>query len=151
MHRAREAGLQATQAAQAVTSARDFKRQADSSPNDAGSRDPGPKNDNADLFLSHYFRRIDPRVAETFTPEQRAAMKTMFSNRDITNHLLEIRRTLSFGRKRFYLIFLLGRERRAYERDGRSRSLSQRLNLFFYIAVSAAWLIPGYLLARLIG
>lgn len=133
--------MQATQAAEAVNKARDFKRQADSNAN----------NDNADPFLSHYFRRIDPEVAKSFTEDQRTAMRTMFANRDIAKHALEVRRTLSFGRKRFYLIFLLGRERRAYERDGRSGGRPQGFNLLFYVAVSAAWLVPGFLLARLIG
>ncbi len=142
MHRAREASLQATSAAQAVNTARDYKRKADSSPN----------NDNAEFFLTHYFRRIDPKIADSFTEEQRSAIKTMFSNRDVaTQHSLEVRRTLSFGRKRFYLIFLLGRERRAYERGGRSGGITQRLNLFFYLAVTAAWIVPGFLLAKLIG
>ena len=130
--------MQATQAAQAVQDAREFKRRADSNAN----------NDNADPFLSHYFRHIDPKVAESFSEEQRGAIRTMFANRDIASHALEVRRTLSFGRKRFYLIFLLGRERRAYERDGRSQSQAQRLNLFFYLAVAAAWLLPGFLLAK---
>lgn len=140
MHKAREAKLQATPAAQAVQEAREFKRRADSNAN----------NDNADHFLSHYFRRIDPKVAGSFSEEQRAAMRTMFANRDIAKHALEVRRTLSFGRKRFYLIFLLGRERRAYERDGRSGRQPQRFNLFFYLAVTAAWLVPGFLLAKII-
>lgn len=134
--------MQATSAAQAVSTARDFKRKADSSPN----------NDNAEFFLSQYFRRIDPKIADSFTEEQRSAIKTMFSNRGVAaQHSLEVRRTLSFGRKRFYLIFLLGRERRAYERGGRSGGITQRLNLFFYLAVSAAWILPGFLLAKLIG
>ncbi len=133
--------MQATQAAEAVHKARDFKRQADSNAN----------NDNADPFLSHYFRRIDPKIANSFDEEQRAAIRTMFANRDIAKHALEIRRTISFGRKRFYLIFLLGRERRAYERDGRSGRRTQGFNLFFYLAVTAAWLVPGFLLAKLIG
>ncbi|WP_282604603.1 hypothetical protein [Pelagibius sp. Alg239-R121] len=133
--------MQATPAAQAVHKARDFKHRAD----------PGANNDNADPFLSHYFRRIDPDVANSFNEEQLGAIRTMFSNRGIAAHSLEVRRTLSFGRKRFYLIFLLGRERRAYERNGRSGSLAQRFNLFFYFAVTAAWLVPGFLLAKLIG
>ena len=142
MHQAREASVQASTAAQAVSTARDYKRKADSSPN----------NDNAEFFLSHYFRRIDPKVAESFTEEQRSAIKTMFSNRNVsTHHSLEVRRTLAFGRKRFYLIFLFGRERRAYERNGRTRTISQRLNVFFYLTVAAAWIAPGFLLAKLIG
>lgn len=134
--------MQTTSAAQAVNTARDYKRKADSSPND----------NNAEFFLSHYLRRIDPKVADSFTEEQRSAIKSMFSNRDVAaQHSLEVRRTLPFGRKRFYLIFLLGRERRAYERGGRSGGISQRLNLFFYLAVTAAWILPGFLMAKLIG
>ena len=144
--------MQATPAAQAVQKARDYRSQPESDAmSDSGSQDSGAKNDNADPFLANYFRRIDPKTAESFSEEQRAAIRTMFASRDIAKHAVEVRRTLGFGRKRFYLIFLLGRERRAYERDGRSRRVRQRFSLALYLALSAGWLVPGFLLAKMIG
>lgn len=65
-----------------------------------------------DCFLEYYFRRIDPRVAASFTAEQRKAIKTMFDGRTARRHPVDIRRTVGFGRHRFYLVMLAGRERR---------------------------------------
>lgn len=65
-----------------------------------------------DEFLAHYFRRIDPAVAASFTKEQRHAIRTMFGDRGATRHAVDIRCTFPFGWRRFYLVFLLGRDRR---------------------------------------
>ncbi len=66
-----------------------------------------------DGFLDHYFKRIEPQVATSFTPTQQQAIKTMFGTRGINRHAVDIRRSLSFGRSRFYMVFLMGREHRA--------------------------------------
>ena len=65
-----------------------------------------------DCFLDYYFRRIDPKVAATFTEEQRQAIKKMFDGRQVRRHPVDIRRTIGFGRHRFYVVMLGGRERR---------------------------------------
>ena len=65
-----------------------------------------------DDFLAHYFRRIDPAVAASFTKEQRHAIRTMFGDRGATRHAVDVRCTFPMGWRRFYLVFLLGRDRR---------------------------------------
>ena len=65
-----------------------------------------------DDFLAHYFRRIDPAVAASFTKEQRRAIRTMFGDRGATRHAIDIRCTFPLGWRRFYLVFLAGRDRR---------------------------------------
>ncbi len=65
-----------------------------------------------DEFLTHYFRRIDPAVAASFTKEQRHAIRTMFGDRGATRHAVDVRCTFPLGWRRFYLVFLLGRDRR---------------------------------------
>lgn len=65
-----------------------------------------------DEFLAHYFRRIDPAVAASFTKEQRHAIRTMFGDRGATRHAVDVRCTFPLGWRRFYLVFLLGRDRR---------------------------------------
>ncbi len=65
-----------------------------------------------DEFLAHYFRRIDPAVAASFTKEQRHAIRTMFGDRGATRHAVDVRYTFPLGWRRFYLVFLLGRDRR---------------------------------------
>ncbi len=69
-----------------------------------------------DAFLNHYFRRIDPAVAASFTKEQRAAIRTMFGDRGATRHPVDIRCTFPLGWRRFYLVFLMGHDRRKFIR-----------------------------------
>lgn len=65
-----------------------------------------------DEFLAHYFRRIDPAVAASFTKDQRHALRLMFGDRGATRHAVDMRCTFPLGWRRFYLVFLLGRDRR---------------------------------------
>ncbi len=65
-----------------------------------------------DEFLAHYFRRIDPAVAASFTKAQRHAIRTMLGDRGATRHAVDVRCTFPLGWRRFYLVFLLGRDRR---------------------------------------
>ncbi len=69
-----------------------------------------------DPFLEHYFKRIDPSVAGSFNDEQRAAIKAMFGARGIARHSFEVRRTLPIFWRRYYLVVLMGRERRDISR-----------------------------------
>ncbi len=104
--------------------------------------------DNAtDSFIKHYFDRISPEVAETFTDEQKHAIKQMFGARGYVKHPVEVRRSIPFGRNRFYLIFLLGRERRAYER---LKTEGQAAGYLTYAIASAFWLAPAVMIAALI-
>ena len=100
-----------------------------------------------DDFLAHYFKRIDPRIAETFTGEQRSALLSMFGGRGIAKHSVEVRRSIPIGRRRFYLVFLLRRERRAYERLFSEGEISSSFTWLGYLAIAALWLAPVVLLA----
>lgn len=70
-----------------------------------------------DTFLDHYFKRIDPEVAASFSKAQCEAMKVMFGARVLRRHSLDFRPTLSLGRDRFYMVLLAGRDRRAVARE----------------------------------
>lgn len=100
-----------------------------------------------DPFLEHYFKRIPPEVAASFTPEQRYAIKKMFGARDVASHSVELRRSFPFGRRRFYMIFLMGRERREYER---LKSEGQLASYFAYVFAALVWLAPAFALAAII-
>src|SRR3546814_20964975 len=65
-----------------------------------------------DPFLAHYFKRVDPRVAASFTPEQCEAIKSMFGARGIARPAVANRRSLPIGRGRYSLVLLLVREPR---------------------------------------
>jgi len=73
------------------------------------------RTDEAEDVLAHYFKRIDPQVAASFTPAQRKALRSILAKRRIARHAVEVRRFLRFGRDRYYFLLLAGRERRAYE------------------------------------
>jgi hypothetical protein len=104
-----------------------------------------------DSFLDHYFKRIDPQVAASFTPAQQQAIKTMFGTRGINRHAVDFRRGLSLGRSRFYMVFLMGREQRALGAAAR-RGLSSFVG---YLCLALLLLVPifavVYLLKTLAG
>ena len=104
----------------------------------AGTRRP-PDQD----FLVHYFKRLDPEVAESFSEEQKRAIWTMFGGRGIAKHAVEFRRSLPLpcGR-RFYTVFLCGREHRGFTRlHGHGKS-SRLTDLLWYLGLGALCLTP---------
>ena len=96
-----------------------------------------------DPFIEHYFKRIDPRVAATFTREQQDAIKTMFGARGIARHTVELRRSLPIGRRRYYLVLLLGRERRTLGRLYSEGAISGPFTLLGYAITAGLWLLPA--------
>lgn len=96
-----------------------------------------------DPFLDHYFKRIDPRVAASFSADQREAIKTMFGARGIAKHSVEIRRSLPIGRGRYYLVLLLGRERRTFGRLYSEGAISRPFNILGYAITAALWMLPA--------
>ncbi len=98
-------------------------------------------------FLDHYFRRLDPEVAASFTAKQRDAIATMFGARGIARHAVEVRRSIPFpGGWRLYLVFLLGRERRTISRLYSQGMVSGRFNAVFYLGLGALFLLPVLIL-----
>lgn len=115
---------------------------AASEPRSIESPQIAPKN-TGDPFLDHYFKRIDPRVATSFSPEQCEAIKTMFGARGIARHSVEIRRSLPIGRGRYYLVLLLGRERRTFGRLYSEGAISGSFNILGYVITAALWMLPA--------
>lgn len=86
-----------------------------------------------EVVLGHYLKRIDPAVAKSFTDEQREAIKTMLGVRGAAKHMVELRRSVPLGRKRWYLVFLFGAERRSLHRLERDGAVSRPFNLLIYV------------------
>ena len=99
-----------------------------------------------DAFLEHYFKRINPEIAAGFSEEQRDAIKAMFGTRGIAKHSIELRRSIPFGKRRFYLVFLMGPERRAFSRLYSQGAISKPFNALFYVGLGALCLVPVLLL-----
>lgn len=106
----------------------------------------------SDPFTEHYFQRLDPEVAASFTPEQRDAIRVMFGARGIARHGIELRRSIPFvGGRRFYLVFLMGRERRGLARIYSQGAMSRPFNILFYGLLGGLVVVPGLALFAAFG
>lgn len=107
---------------------------------------------NADPFIEHYFKRLDPQIAASFTPEQRDAIRVMFGARGIAQHAVELRRSIPFlGGRRFYLVFLMGQERRGLARIYSQGSVSRTFNILLYGLLGALIVGPAWALFAAFG
>lgn len=108
-----------------------------------------------DNSLDHYLKRIDPKVATSFTAPQRQAIRTMLGTRGTNRHAVDLRRSIAFGRSRYYLILLLGREHRSLARLHRERFSAGSGHFFRYLALALLLLLPilgaVYVLKVLVG
>jgi hypothetical protein len=95
-----------------------------------------------DTFLNHYFKRLSPEVAASFTPDQRDAIMIMFGAREVASHTIEVRRSIPLGRRRFYLVLLMGPERRHFVRLHSQGAVSRPFNIFLYLGAGALLLVP---------
>ncbi|MEH1846620.1 MAG: hypothetical protein V7L25_16900 [Nostoc sp.] len=65
-----------------------------------------------DTFLQQFSVRIPPQVVATFTDAQLTELQKVFRERVNKRHAVDIRLSIPFIKKRFYLVFLLGKEKR---------------------------------------
>ena len=105
----------------------------------------------SDTVLDHYFKRLDPQVVASFTTEQRDAIKTLLGLRRMAKHSVEIRRSVPFGRRRFYLVFLLGREKRSLVRLYGEGAMSWSFTALVYLGLAVFGLAAMVGLAKLLG
>jgi hypothetical protein len=70
-----------------------------------------------DPFLQQFFARIPTETAATFTNEQLTELKKVFSGRLFKGHAVDIRLSIPFLMKRFYIVFILGKEKRSKKRE----------------------------------
>ena len=69
-----------------------------------------------DDFLQQFFARIPPQTAATFNNAQLTALKQVFGERVTKRHAVDIRLSIPFFPRRFYLVLVLGKEKRSKER-----------------------------------
>ncbi|SRR5712692_7678484 len=94
-----------------------------------------------DPFLRQMFARMSPGAKYLFTPYQLDEIKRAFSARSFGAHAVDLRFSIRFFRTSYYIVFLLGRERRLRARQ-RRKLLSTVLLLLLlallgYAALSA--------------
>ncbi|MEH1912738.1 hypothetical protein [Nostoc sp.] len=64
-------------------------------------------------FLQQFFASIPPQVVATFTDAQLTELQKVFGERVSKRHAVDIRLSIPFSKKRFYIVFLLGKEKRS--------------------------------------
>lgn len=69
-----------------------------------------------DPFVQTFFGRIPPETAATFTDTQLAELKRVFQGRVEQQHAVDIRLSVPIFQRRFYLVYLLGKENRRLKR-----------------------------------
>ncbi len=69
-----------------------------------------------DPFIKSLLAKLPPQSSETFTDGQLVALKAALGGRSWGAHAIDWRRTLSFWRWHYYLVFLAGRNHRALTR-----------------------------------
>ncbi|MBN3892389.1 MAG: hypothetical protein HWQ43_25680 [Nostoc sp. JL31] len=70
-----------------------------------------------DPFEQQLFTRIPPEIVATFTNAQLTELKKVFNDRIYKRHFVDIRVSIPFFVKRFYVVFLLGKEKRFKKRE----------------------------------
>ncbi len=76
-----------------------------------------------DPFIEKFFSRIPRAAAASFSAEQLSAIKMAFAARSWGSHAIDLRFSLPVLGARYYMVLLLGRERRDPERRLRDRLL----------------------------
>jgi hypothetical protein len=94
-------------------------------------------------FLDHYLGRLDPELADSFSEQQRRAIWTLFGGRGIAKHAVDLRRSLPLpGGRRFYMVFLCGREQRGITRLHGHGEGSRVTDLMWYLGLGGLCLTP---------
>ncbi len=70
----------------------------------------------SDPFFRDFFARIAAETASSFSGEQLDAIKRAFGARTPGAHAIDVRISLPLGRRRYYVVLLIGRERRRQSR-----------------------------------
>ncbi len=108
-----------------------------------GDRRTATRHSTGQVFLDHNLKRLDPQMADSFSEQQKHAIWTLFGARGIAKHAIELRRTLPLpGGRRFYLVFLCGRERRGIARLHGHGEGSRVVELLWYLGLGGLCLTP---------
>ena len=105
----------------------------------ATRRDPA----GGDPFLEEFFQRIPERTARSFSDDQLLAIKMAFSARTWGAHSVDLRLSLPFLLRRYYIVLLMGPERRSAVRRALDRkrtplaTLGNAMGIGVFLAVAA--------------
>lgn len=68
--------------------------------------------------LDRFYSSMDPKIAQTLTAEQKESIEqSLLTTTLVSRHPVDIRRSFSFLRRRYFLVFLLGHDHRKSARE----------------------------------
>lgn len=109
-----------------------------------------PSTTGSNSLLESYLKRVNPQVAASFTPAQRDAIKSILGLRGLRRHALDFRRSFGLGRKRYYVVLLMGRENRSLGRLEAQGLNSGVMSLLAYLFLSLLLLLPIFAVVYLL-
>lgn len=84
--------------------------------------------------IERFYAHLDEQIAEELTPEQKAGVENaILASTLAARHQIDIRRSFPVFSKRFYLVFLFGRDLR---RQHRQESTLSRILLTFLLLIA---------------
>jgi len=92
-----------------------------------------------DPFTTRFLDRLPPALARSFSADQLDAIHHAFGARYRVDHAVDVRRTMKLPWGRFYVVILVGRDRRQEsERRPLCRAGQAALDVLAVIAVAAS-------------
>ncbi|MBD2412390.1 hypothetical protein FACHB389_10835 [Nostoc calcicola FACHB-389] len=70
----------------------------------------------SDPFVQNFLARVPRETAAKFTNTQLTELKRVLSNKVVKYHAVDIRLSIPFLKQRFYVVFLIGKEKRLNKR-----------------------------------
>ncbi len=97
-----------------------------------------------DPLTEHIVRRIDPKVRDSLTPSQFDAVVHAIGDKDRENYLIDVRRGIPLFLSRFYVVFLVCRDRRVSTRraeESRGKRISWTGGMLFVLLMALPFLL----------
>lgn len=72
----------------------------------------------AELVVERFYAALDPEVQDTLTPEQKTGIEQALISANLASrHPVDIRRSFPFLNRRYFVVFLLGKDLRKQARE----------------------------------
>ncbi|EMF0718708.1 hypothetical protein V2E67_005159 [Citrobacter freundii] len=104
--------------------------------------------------IERFYAELDPQISQALTPEQKAGIENAVVAITLgSKHRVDIRRSFPFFGKRFYLVFLFGRDLRQRHRQESTLStiLLTCLLLIAVLFVTCCILLTLYMIKSALG
>ncbi len=98
-------------------------------------------NNKSDRVINNFYKTLDQEVAESLDDEQKQAIERAVKSMGlVARHSIDIRETFPWFGKRFYVVFLCGRDHRKLQRE-RSKFVHIVLTLLVLLGIVSICLL----------